>query len=162
MKSINIIFLVMCLGTVLFANKEIVVDLSEQTAYAIENGYIVFEGRISSGKAGRETPSGEYTIMQKKRHHKSNLWPKPNGGAKMPYMMRLTNSGIAMHLGYVPNRPASHGCIRLKQGFAQKLFRWARVGTVVTVEGRGQDYIDAQKFMRDYYGSDYAVMDVYE
>jgi len=152
----------MCLGTVLFANKEIVVDLSEQTAYAIENGYIVFEGRISSGKAGRETPSGEYTIMQKKRHHKSNLWPKPNGGAKMPYMMRLTNSGIAMHLGYVPNRPASHGCIRLKQGFAQKLFRWARVGTVVTVEGRGQDYIDAQKFMRDYYGSDYAVMDVYE
>ena len=152
----------MCLGTVLFANKEIVVDLSEQTAYAIENGYIVFEGRISSGKAGRETPSGEYTIMQKKRHHKSNLWPKPNGGAKMPYMMRLTNSGIAMHLGYVPNRPASNGCIRLKQGFAQKLFRWARVGTVVTVEGRGQDYIDAQKFMRDYYGSDYAVMDVYE
>lgn len=152
----------MCLGTVLFANKEIVVDLSEQMAYAIENGYIIFEGRISSGKKGRETPSGEYIIMQKKRHHKSNLWPKPNGGAKMPYMMRLTNSGIAMHLGYVPNRPASHGCIRLKQGFAQKLFRWARVGTVVTVEGRGQDYIDAQKFMKDYYGSDYAVMDVYE
>ncbi len=162
MKSIKIISLMMCLGTVLFANKEIVVDLSEQMAYAIENGYIIFEGRISSGKKGRETPSGEYIIMQKKRHHKSNLWPKPNGGAKMPYMMRLTNSGIAMHLGYVPNRPASHGCIRLKQGFAQKLFRWARVGTVVTVEGRGQDYIDAQKFMKDYYGSDYAVMDVYE
>lgn len=162
MKKIKIIFVVICLSTVLYAKKEIVVDLSEQMAYAIEDGHIVFDGRISSGKNGRETPGGEYPIMQKKRHHKSNLWPKPNGGAKMPYMMRLTNSGIAMHLGYVPNRPASHGCIRLKQGFAQKLYRWARVGTMVTVEGRGQDYIDAQKFMSSYYGSDYAVMDSYE
>ncbi len=146
----------------LLAYKEIVVDLSEQMAYAIEDGYIVFEGRISSGKIGRETPTGQFTILQKKRHHKSNLWPKPKGGAKMPYMMRLTNSGIAMHLGYVPNRPASHGCIRLKKGFARKLYRWARVGTEVSIEGSARDYLDAQRFARDYYGDEYGVVDYHD
>jgi lipoprotein-anchoring transpeptidase ErfK/SrfK len=139
--------------------KEIVVDLSEQKAYALEDGYVVFEGRISSGKIGRETPGGEYTILQKKRHHRSNLWPKPNGGAKMDYMLRLTNSGIAMHLGYVPKRPASHGCIRLKNGFAQRMFRWATVGTPVYVEGSAREYLDALKFSREYYGDDYAIVD---
>ncbi len=150
---------IMLSTTTLFAYKEIVVDLSLQKAYALEHGYIVFEGRISSGKAGRETPSGTYSIMQKKRHHKSNLWPKPNGGAKMPYMMRLTNSGIAMHLGYVPDKPASHGCIRLQKGFAKKMYHWASVGTKVVVEGRGQDYVDALKFGKEYYGDDYAIIE---
>lgn len=144
----------------LFAAKKIVVDLSLQKAYALKDGHIVFEGRISSGKKGRETPSGVYSIMQKKRHHKSNLWPKPNGGAKMPYMMRLTNDGIAMHLGYVPNKPASHGCIRLEKGFAKKMYHWARVGTKVVVEGRGQDYLDALKFGKDYYGDNYQIIDI--
>ena len=144
----------------LFATQEIVIDLSIQKAYALEDGHIVFQGRISSGKKGRETPNGVYNIMQKKRHHKSNLWPKPNGGAKMPYMMRLTNSGIAMHLGYVPNRPDSHGCIRLQKGFAKKMFRWARLGTKVVVEGRGQDYLDALKFGKDYYGDTYQIINI--
>ncbi|MCF6245135.1 MAG: L,D-transpeptidase family protein [Sulfurovum sp.] len=155
----TVIWATLVFTSTLFGYKEIVVDLSEQKAYAIEDGIIVFEGRISSGKKGHETPSGEYTIMQKKRHHKSNLWPKPNGGAKMPYMMRLTNSGIAMHLGYVPNRPASHGCIRLKNGFAQKLYRWAYSGITVIVEGRGQDYVDALNFSKEYYGDEYSVVD---
>jgi len=144
----------------LFGKQKIVVDLSLQKAYALEDGYIVFEGRISSGKEGRETPNGTYTIMQKKRYHRSNLWPKPNGGAKMPYMMRLTNTGIAMHLGYVPNKPASHGCIRLKKDFAKKMFKWARVGTEVVVEGRGEDYLDALKFTKNYYGDGYAIIDI--
>jgi len=139
--------------------KEIVVDLSEQRAYALEDGYVVFKGRISSGKIGRETPNGEFRILQKKRRHRSNLWPKPNGGAKMNYMLRLTNSGIAMHLGYVPNKPASHGCIRLKNGFAQKMFKWADVGTPVYVEGSAREYLDALKFAREYYGDEYVVID---
>ncbi len=143
--------------------KEIVVDLSEQRAYALEDGYIVFEGRISSGKPGRETPNGEFTIIQKKRKHKSNLWPKPNGGAKMPYMMRLTNTGIAMHLGYVPNRAASHGCIRLKKGFAQKMYRWATVGTPVYVDGDARDYVKARSRHRDnYYYGDYSIVDYHD
>jgi lipoprotein-anchoring transpeptidase ErfK/SrfK len=129
------------LVTISFAQKEIVIDLSEQMAYAYEDGSIVIEGRISSGTIGRETPAGEYRILEKKRYHKSNLWPKPNGGARMDYMMRLTNDGIAMHLGYVPNKPASHGCVRLKNGFAQKLFVWATVGTPVYIEGSERDYL---------------------
>jgi len=149
-------------SSTLFAYKEIVVDLSEQKAYALEDGYIVFEGRISSGKSGRETPNGEFKIIQKKRHHKSNLWPKPNGGAKMPYMMRLTNSGIAMHLGYVPNKPASHGCIRLKKGFAQKMYRWASVGTSVYVEGDALDYMVWRDKYRDSYYDDYGIVDIYD
>jgi len=125
----------------LLANKPyIMVNLSEQKAYAVEDGYVLFEGRISSGKPGRETPEGEFRILQKKRHHRSNLWPKPKGGAKMPYMLRLTNTGIAMHLGYVPKKAASHGCIRLKKGFAQEMFAWAKVGTKVYVEGDASHY----------------------
>ncbi len=159
-KIIAILFAIGLSSSTLFAYKEIVIDLSNQRAYAIEDGFVVFEGRISSGKPGRETPSGEFTIIQKKRHHKSNLWPKPNGGAKMPYMMRLTNSGIAMHLGYVPNKPASHGCIRLEKGFARKMYRWAKVGTDVSVEGEARDYM-AGKGIDNYY-DDYGIIDIYD
>lgn len=150
-------------SSILFAYdtyKEVLIDLSNQRAYATEDGLVIFEGRISSGKPGRETPRGEFTIIQKKRHHKSNLWPKPNGGAKMPYMMRLTNSGIAMHLGYVPNKPASHGCIRLENGFAQKMYRWARVGTDVYVVGEARDYRAGRG--RDNYYDDYGIIDIYD
>jgi len=154
-----ILYVVCFYSTLLFADdKEIVIDLSEQKVYAVDDGDIIFEGRISSGKEGRETPTGEYTIMQKERMHISNLWPKPDGGAKMPYMMRLTDTGIAMHLGYVPNRPASHGCVRLKNGFAQKMYRWAKVGTKVSIEGSGSEYMDGLKFVKDYYGDNYEII----
>ncbi len=157
-----IIFTLLVSSPTLFAYKEIVVDLTEQKAYAIEDGIIVFEGRISSGKPGRETPNGEFTITQKKRHHKSNLWPKPDGGAKMPYMMRLTNSGIAMHLGYVPNKPASHGCIRLKKGFAQKMYSWAKVGIYVYVEGDAREYMSGRdRYIESYY-DDYGIVNIYD
>ncbi len=156
-----LLFMIAATSTTLFAYKEVVVDLSEQKAYAIEDGIIIFEGRISSGKPGRETPNGEFTIIQKKRHHKSNLWPKPNGGAKMPYMMRLTNSGIAMHLGYVPNKAASHGCIRLKKGFAEKMYRWAKVGVSVYVEGDALDYMVGRDKYIDSYYDDYKIVNVY-
>ncbi len=148
----------------LFAYKEIVVDLSEQMAYAIEDGFVAFEGRISSGVIGRETPNGEYRILQKKRFHKSNLWPKPDGGAKMNYMLRLSNSGIAMHLGHVPNKPASHGCIRMKSGFAQRMFKWARVGIPVYVEGDALDYLHFRTNYKskDYYVDDYGMIEYHD
>ena len=153
----------MLMPSFLFASKEIVVDLSGQMAYAIEDGSVAFEGRISSGKAGRETPNGEYKVLQKKRYHRSNLWPKPNGGAKMNYMLRLTNSGIAMHLGPVPNRPASHGCIRLKNGFAQKMFKWVRTGTPVYVEGNAMDYMHYRReYKSDSYSDDYGIINLHD
>jgi len=143
----------------LWANKEIVVDLYQQKAYALQDGNIIFEGKISSGMVGRDTPEGDYRILQKKRIHHSNLWPKPNGGAKMPYMLRLTNTGIAMHLGNTSRRAASHGCIRMKNGFAQKMFNWASVGTVVHVDGSAQNY---NNITSSDYASDYAVIDFHD
>lgn len=119
------------------ASKKIVVNLSTQTATAYENGHAVFSGQISSGTAKRPTPRGTFRVLAKERYHRSTSWPKPNGGAKMNYMLRLTDYGIAMHLGYVPNYPASHGCIRMENGFAQRMFSWARVGTKVKVTGYG-------------------------
>lgn len=121
--------------TQLYAQKYILIDLDTQMAYALEEGDIVLKGRVSTGKKSHDTPTGYYTILQKERHHKSNLWPKPNGGAKMDYMLRLTQSGIAMHLGPVPDWPASHGCVRMENGFAQDLWRWAEVGTEVEITG---------------------------
>jgi lipoprotein-anchoring transpeptidase ErfK/SrfK len=84
---------------------------------------------ISSGEEGRETPYGRFTILEKQRHHKSNRYDD----APMPYMMRLTWGGIALHAGNLPGYPASHGCIRLPAGFASKLFATADVGTEVFV-----------------------------
>ena len=157
--SVYSLLLVAISSTILHASQEVVVDLAEQKAYAVEDGSIVFEGRISSGMKGHETPEGEFTILQKKRYHVSNLWPKPKGGAVMPYMLRLNNDGIAMHLGAVPNRPASHGCIRLANGFAQKMFDWIRVGTTVVVEGDAGLY---GKTLDEEYTEDYAVIEIDE
>lgn len=118
-----------------YAGKSIIVNLSTQTATAYENGVPVFGGHISTGTAKRPTPTGRFHVLEKDVDHVSTSWPKPKGGAKMHYMLRLTNYGIAMHLGFVPSYPASHGCIRLQNGFAQKMYRWARVGIPVRVIG---------------------------
>lgn len=162
-KAMTLLFVLFTFMSELYAYKEIVVDLSEQRAYAIEDGEIVFDGPISTGRRGRETPEGQYTILQKKRRHKSNLWPKPNGGAKMNYMLRLSNSGIAMHLGYVPKSgPASHGCIRMKNGFAQRMYGWARVGIPVYVEGDIEDWYAMRNNRRQGYADDgYTIVEGY-
>jgi len=138
-KYTMVLFMIL-LPLSLFAEKEVYIDLSIQRVYAIENGETMFEGRISSGKSGHETPTGTFKILQKKRMHVSNLYPEPNGGAKMPYMLRLTWDGVAMHQGYVAKKPASHGCIRLQRRFAKKLFRWTDKGTPVIVAGDTSRY----------------------
>ena len=135
-KSIFITLLLVLSTISTQASKEVVIDLTHQTAIAYQDGEVKFFGRISSGKPGRETPTGRFYIMGKERTHVSNLWPAPNGGAKMPYMMRLTRDGIAMHLGPTPNYPASHGCIRLKNGFAQRMYAWADRSIPVRVIGK--------------------------
>jgi lipoprotein-anchoring transpeptidase ErfK/SrfK len=164
LKSV-LFFLILFSFSLLSADKEIIVDLSEQRAYAYEDGFVVFDGRISSGVEGRETPAGTFKVLEKKRYHRSNIWPRPNGGAKMHYMLRLTYDGIAMHLGPVPNRPASHGCIRMKNGFAQRMFTWAEVGTPVVIEGDAQEYL-YRKHLKSYsdgiYDEAYDVIDFHD
>ena len=140
----------------LCAEKYILIDLDTQMAYAYEYGDIVMKGRVSTGKSGHRTPTGYYRILEKKRHHRSNLWPKPKGGAKMNYMLRLTNSGIAMHLGPVRNMPVSHGCIRMKNGFAQRLWKWADVGTEVEISGYPPQRV-AESGYNDYFSENYYI-----
>lgn len=137
----TLLLLCLSLSTSLHAKKEVVVDLTTQKAYAMDNNKIVFEGYISSGEEGRETPTGTFKISEKKVKHKSNLWPKPNGGAMMPLMQRLGDTPFAMHLGELPGAAASHGCIRLQDGFAQKMFRWTTIGMDVTVKGDASLFI---------------------
>jgi hypothetical protein len=132
---IKILIVLIATSISLYPKKMIVINLTQQEAYAYENGKLIMKGEVSTGKPGHRTPTGTFRILQKKLRHKSSKYPEPTGGARMDYMMRLTSSGIAMHLGYVPNYPASHGCIRLKNGFAQRLFSWASVGTKVSIEG---------------------------
>jgi len=143
-NRVNIwLVIIFFMSSLLLAKQEIFIDLSEQRAYAISNGKRLFSGEISSGKKGRETPTGYFKVLDKEKYHVSNLWPKPNGGAKMPYMIRISNSGIAMHIGRVPGYRASHGCIRMKRKFAKRLYKWVKFGTTVIVSnGDGSHFYD--------------------
>ena len=97
---------------------KIVVVLDIQRIYVFQNDKLIGFSTISSGKKGKETPTGFFTILQKNIDHKSNLY----SNAPMPFMQRLTWDGIAMHGGQLPGYPASHGCIRLPLAFAKALF----------------------------------------
>ncbi len=134
-SSVVVLIWMMLSGSV-WASKRIVVDLTNQVAIAYQDGKVKFFGRISSGKPGRETPTGHYYVREKDIDHVSNLWPKPNGGAHMPYMLRITRDGVAMHLGPTPNYPASHGCVRMQSGFAQRMYAWADKYTKVDIIGK--------------------------
>lgn len=107
----------------------IVVSLGKQRAYVYRNGILIGISTISSGTADHETPTGIFTILQKKVDHKSNLYDD----APMPFMQRLTWSGIAMHAGNLPGYPASHGCIRLPLAFAERLYGVTQLGLTVII-----------------------------
>lgn len=107
----------------------IIVSLPSQRAYVYRNGVRIGTSAISSGKPGHDTPVGIYTILEKRREHYSNLYDN----APMPYMQRLTWDGLALHAGHLPGYPASHGCVRLPEAFAERLFAATEPGTVVVV-----------------------------
>jgi L,D-transpeptidase catalytic domain len=107
----------------------LVVSLGRQTVTVYDGLDKIATSPISSGMRGRETPTGIFSILEKNRYHYSNLY----GGAPMPFMNRVTNSGVAMHAGVVPGYPASHGCIRLPYSFARKLFGITNIGARVII-----------------------------
>ena len=107
----------------------LVVSLDQQLAYVYRNGIAIGMSTISSGKPGKDTPTGVFTILQKNKDHRSNLY----NNAPMPYMQRLTWDGIALHGGTLPGYPASHGCVRLPQEFAAKVYGITRTGDTVVV-----------------------------
>jgi lipoprotein-anchoring transpeptidase ErfK/SrfK len=134
----------------------IVVHLAEQKAYFYKGKHLVGESTVSTGKKGFSTPPGHYSIVSKDKNHFSSEFgdyidsagnivvqnidvrkdPKPRGThfdpARMPYCMHF-NGGYAMHQGYVPPFAASHGCIRVPQGMAERFYNNAPVGTPMTV-----------------------------
>jgi hypothetical protein len=110
----------------------VVVSLQSQRMFVFRDGELWDSSNVSTGKPGHETPEGVFPILQKKVAHRSNLYDD----APMPYMQRLTWSGVALHAGRVPGYPASHGCIRLPKAFAKKLYAITRFNsTIVIVAG---------------------------
>ena len=87
------------------------------------------ETSISTGMPGHPTPMGVFSVIQKHKLHHSNIY----SSAPMPYMQRITWSGVAMHAGVLPGYPASHGCIRMPMAFAVKMWGWTRMGARVVV-----------------------------
>ena len=106
-----------------------VVSLADQHVSFYDANGLWERSVISTGVAGHPTPPGIFTILEKERWHRSNIY----SGAPMPYMQRLAWTGVAMHEGVVTGRPASHGCIRLPGAFAKRLFGFTNVGQRVVV-----------------------------
>ena len=95
-----------------------VVSLGRQHVSVYSNDGLYARAPISTGMPGHPTPVGIFNILGKERLHHSNIY----SGAPMPFMQRITWSGVAMHEGVLPGYPASHGCIRLPHDFAKRMF----------------------------------------
>src|SRR5215207_9004186 len=106
-----------------------IVSLRSQRITVYDSKGWILRAPVSSGTKGRETPAGIFSVIQKVEDHYSNLYDD----AFMPHMQRITWSGIALHGGVLPGRPASHGCIRLPFDFAAQLFDATAKGMRVIV-----------------------------
>ncbi|WP_438753603.1 L,D-transpeptidase family protein [Pararhizobium sp. O133] len=112
---------------------QIIVSKDQQSLVVYDGNTVVATSNVSTGKAGHSTPTGIFSILEKRRFHKSNIY----SNAPMPFMQRLTWSGIALHASnHVPAYPASHGCVRLPDDFARQLFTMTGRGLHVVVSDR--------------------------
>lgn len=109
--------------------RKVVVDLSSQRVTYYENGVAVFTTPCSTGRSGYRTPTGEYVISDKHRHHTSTIYH-----SSMPYFQRFSFSAFGLHVGHLPGYPASHGCIRLPHSGAQYLFGKLQVGDYAVIQ----------------------------
>jgi lipoprotein-anchoring transpeptidase ErfK/SrfK len=137
-------------------HRKIVVDLGEQKARLYHHGTLVAVSPISSGREGKRTPVGRYSVIQKNANHRSSLYGnyvlhgkvvkenvdirkggRPPGskfeGVPMPYFLRFTGA-YGLHAGKVPSYPASSGCIRLPKRHAKRFYDAVRLGTPVIVQ----------------------------
>jgi hypothetical protein len=108
---------------------QIIISIADQQLSLYDNGALIARSSVSTGVQGHPTPLGVFSVISKERWHRSNIY----SGAPMPYMQRITWSGIALHAGVVPGHPASHGCIRLTSDFAIRLWHLAKRGTRVII-----------------------------
>jgi hypothetical protein len=108
---------------------QIIISIADQRVSLFDNGALIARSSVSTGTQGHTTPLGVFSVISKQRWHRSNIY----SAAPMPYMQRITWSGIALHAGVVPGHPASHGCIRLKNDFALRLWHLTKRGTRVII-----------------------------
>jgi hypothetical protein len=108
---------------------QIIISIADQRISLYENGVLIAQSSVSTGVPRHPTPLGVFSVIGKKKWHRSNIY----SGAPMPYMQRITWSGIALHAGDLPGYPASHGCIRLTKDFAIRLWRLTKRGTRVII-----------------------------
>lgn len=109
--------------------ERVVISLSEQLAYLYRGNTLMAVATISSGTDDRPTPSGIFSVLNKKVMHRSRKYDN----APMPFAQFIDQYGVALHAGYNPGRPASHGCVRLPAGFAKKLYAVTDIGTPVYI-----------------------------
>lgn len=110
----------------------VVINRATQRLVVYRNGVPIGISTVSTGRDGYRTPTGIFTVLQKRVEHYSTTYDN----APMPYMQRLTWRGVALHAGNLPGHPASHGCIRLPHEFARLLYGVTRIGTTVVITDR--------------------------
>src|SRR5476649_1369561 len=101
---------------------------TQQVTFYDAEGWIL-RAPVSTGVKGRETPAGVFALIEKDKDHHSTMYDD----AWMPNMQRITWNGVALHGGPLPGYAASHGCIRMPYGFAEKLFNKTRIGMRVII-----------------------------
>lgn len=109
-----------------------VVSINDQRVTIWSGDSSIARSPVSTGMSGHRTPTGIFSVIGKEKYHESNLY----SNAPMPFMQRITWSGVALHAGHLPGYPASHGCIRMPEDFAQRLFGLTRTGMRVIVSDR--------------------------
>ena len=109
--------------------EHVVISLGDQMAYLYRGDEMVAASTISSGKLGKDTPVGIFSVLDKRPMYRS----KKYDNAPMPWMQRIDQYGIALHAGYNPGEPASHGCVRLPGAFAKKLYSVTDLGTPIYI-----------------------------
>jgi lipoprotein-anchoring transpeptidase ErfK/SrfK len=107
----------------------IAISIDQQKVRVYDANGLYAESPVSTGMKGHPTPMGVFSVIQKHKLHHSNIY----SNAPMPYMQRITWSGVAMHAGVLPGYPASHGCIRMPMAFAVKMWNWTRMGARVII-----------------------------
>jgi hypothetical protein len=126
---------------------QIFISINQQKLHLYSNGEKVAETLVATGVPQHPTPLGAFSIVQKQLLHHSNIY----SGAPMPYMERITWSGVALHEGVNLGHPASHGCIRMSHDFAVRLYAVSKLGAEVFItnsELAPQEFADPHLFVR--------------
>src|SRR5499433_4354228 len=110
---------------------------SQRVTFYDAEGWIL-RAPVSTGVKGRETPTGVFAVVEKDIDHHSSMYDD----AWMPHMQRITWNGIALHGGPLPGYAASHGCVRMPFGFAEKLFDKTRIGMRIIISPNDAEPVD--------------------